>query len=117
MKQQVDLSQHYTLPNYYNPYRLPNVDVCRVFIFQSSTWEPLEAAIRKMLEGDCPARRIRILTETGVCESMVAKCRVLLAELHEDIEVEEVGDHTHDELAFAIGYIDGIIHYHHNLKN
>ncbi len=117
MKQRVDLSRRYTLAPYYNPHNFPNADVCRVFIFQSSTWEPLETAIRKMLDGDCPVRKVRILTETGVCESMVARCRFLLGDLRENIEIEEEGDHTHDELAFAIGYIDGIIHYHRNLKN
>ena len=52
------------------PLNLPEADVCRVSIFQDSGWEPTEATIREAFDTDHPVRKARILTETGVCDSI-----------------------------------------------
>ena len=117
LKPNIDLLARYQLPIYYNPLNLPEANVCRVFIFQDSGWEPTGATIREAFDSDRCVRKVRILTETGVCDSIVAKCRALLDKLESDIEIEVESGHTHDELAFRIGYLDCILYLHCILRN
>ena len=111
------LSQRFQLPNYYYLCNLPAADLCQIFIFQSSKWKEIEACVRNVFDGDTPTTKVRIYTESGVSDEMVSQCRTLIDQFKDDLDIEVRANHTAQQLAFVIGYIDGIIHYHRNLSN
>ena len=111
------LSKRFHLPSYYNPCNLPAADLCQIFIFQDSKWKEIEACIRNVFDGDTLTRKAHIYTESGVSDEMVSQTRTLLHQFKDDLDIEVKGGHTAQQLAFTIGYLDGIIHYHRNLSN
>ena len=117
MNRHPDLSKRFQLPSYYNPCNLPAADLCQIFIFQSSKWKEIEACVRNVFDGGTLTNRVYIYTEEGVSDEMVSQCRTLIDQFKDDLDIEVCSSYTAQQLAFTIGYLDGIIHYHRNLKN